>query len=234
MANMSISRRIATLGGRLPIDQGAQRTVGPVWINLAAQMADATLGQSIDLTSATAFNGSKAVRSVFSNTGSAPEAIMHIEAVQWWISSSVWADASSALKAQVMESASIKAVIGGTVTEYDLLQYAHEPFGSNAVATTAATTTLERNRYIGTGPLILPSPLRIDVQDDQLTLEVDTGSFGAVLNTSCCVYGWVYPRSYADSEAFNEGGCGPGTVTPERAAALQTRFFNQLGVPLMG
>jgi len=232
MSQMSISRRIATAGGRLPVDQGAQRTVGPVWINLAAQLANNTLNQSIDLTSATAFNGSKAVRSVFSNTGSAPEAIMHIEAVQWWISSAVWSSATPTLKAQVMESASVKAVIGGTVTEYDLLQSTHEPFGSYALDNQAAAA--ERARYLGSGPLILPTPLRVDVQDDQFSLEVDTGNFGAVINTSLCVYGWVYPRTAFDAEAFNEGGCGPGTVTPERAAQLQTRFFSQLGVPLMG
>ncbi len=228
MSNTSISRRIALTGGRLPLDEGMgnSRMVGPTYINLAAQMA-AGATQSVDLTSAAAFNGSKAIRSVWSNTSSTPEIILHVEAVQWWISSQVFATASAALKAQVVESASIRFNVGGTVSEFDLLQCTHDSFGSfdNQAAPAA--------RYLGSGPLVLPNVIRLDATNDEMSLEVTTGAFAAPVNSTVAIYGWAYNRNAYD-EAFSDSGCAAGTVSPERFSQLTQRFYSINGVPLMG
>jgi len=232
MANqMSISRRIAMQGGRLPVDQGSPRVVGPVWMNLAATYTPGAAA-SLDLTTAAAFNGSQAIRSVFSNTGSAPEAILHIEAISVYMTGAGFHDGTTAQKAQWAEQTFVKSVIGGTQTSYDSLRCIHEPYSANS--TTAAATTV--NRYTGSGVLLLPTPLRVDVQDDQLTFEVPNNvAFAGAFNFSVCLYGWAFPRTYFDGDDLSEGtGCGPGTVGVARAAKLQERFYNQLGVPLMG
>ena len=222
MARMSISRRIVAQGGRLPVENFNQRVLGPQWFTLSGTVTDHT-ATSIDLTAAAAWNGSNAARGTFSNTAQSPDAICHIESYQVVYTSNTFHAATAANKGALVSGTYLKAQIGGSLTQYDSIRGSFEIFGSNA--TTASTTTL--NRVMGMGPIILPTPLRVDLLDDQLTLEAPAVNFGANVNLEVHDYGWLYPRTMADSIP-SEDGCAPGTVTVERARQLNSSFQQQL------
>lgn len=228
-ANMPVSQYIATLGGRLPVANANQRMVGPTWINLAVQVANNTANQEISLTTAAAFNQSRAARSVFSSTTSVPEARLHMEGFQVYLTDENIQQSSNANINDFLAGSYLKAVIGGTQYQFDCLRATFDP--RTAYATTVAATTL--GRTITNGPSVLSSPIRIDLQDDEFSFCLDPAiNFGAAANIIVCVYGWLYPRNMVDAD-FSEGACPTGSVTPARFRQLNTSFQAQLGMQLL-
>lgn len=228
-ANMPVSQYIATLGGRLPVANANQRMVGPTWINLACTVANNTANQEISLTTAAAFNQSRAARAVFSSTTSVPEARLHLESFQIYLTDENIQQSSNANINDFLTGSYLKVVVGGTQYQYDCLNAVHDP--RTAYATTVAATTL--GRTITAGPQILPSPIRIDLQDDEFSFCLDPAiNFGAAANIVVQCYGFLYPRNMVDAD-FSEGACPTGSVTPARFRQLNTSFQSQLGMQLL-
>ena len=228
-ANMPVSQYIATLGGRLPVANANQRMVGPTWINLSCTLQNNQANQEVSLTTAAAFNQSRAARAVFSSTTSVPEARLHLEAFSVYLTDENIQQSSNANINAFLTGTYLKAVIGGTQYQYDCMRAVHDP--RTAYATTVAATTL--GRTITNGPHVLASPIRIDLQDDEFSFCLDPAiNFGANQTIVVSCYGFLYPRNMVDAD-FSEGACPTGSVTPARFRQLNTSFQAQLGMELL-
>jgi hypothetical protein len=189
---------------------------------------------SVDLGTHDAWYGDVGVRQAYALVDAATtrvKATVQIEAVEIWLLEGLINKLDVDTKDNLLLSATapyIEANVAGTITKINLVGHMTEL--TKFVSITQASAADGERGYIQGRPNLLFSPLRLDLENDTLTLKSDADiALGAVCPVKVRLHGWLIPGTVGVSGMIGGANCA-AEPSAQNVSASKSGLMTQVGV----